>query len=234
MVVPAFNEERCAAPFVAEIVAEATRTGRPFEVIVVDDGSADGTRAACEEIAAADPRVRVLVHERNRGLGAALRTGGTAARGEVLLWLPADGQIPAVVIPAFLRAAEGADVVASTYPRRPDPLRRRLASFLWRTLLMRWVLRMGEEIQGPVVYRRAVRDAVRADATTGLFCKEMLLRAKQRGFRIASIEIPCEPRRAGVSKVANLPTVLKTLRETWALKRRIRREETSGPRGAGS
>lgn len=224
VVIPAFDEESSLPGFLSEVLAEGGNTGLPFEVIVVDDGSRDGTRAAAGRAAAADPRVRVLAHERNLGLGAALQTGHRAGRGDIHLWLPADGQIPASAIPAFLQAARSADVVASTYSRRPDSWLRRLVSWAWRRVLMERLLGLADRIEGPVVYRRAVREAVLPTSTTGLFCKELLLGARRKGFRVASIEIPCEPRRRGVSKVANARTAWRTLRETMALKRRNRRE----------
>ncbi len=224
VVVPAFNEESSLPGFLSEVLAAAGATGRSFEVIVVDDGSCDGTRAAAEAAARADERVSVRIHEKNLGLGAALQTGHRAGRGEVHLWLPADGQIPAFLIPTFLQAAETADVVVSTYLRRPDSFIRRLVSWVWRRMLMERLLGFRERIEGPIVYRRSVREAFLPTSTTGLFCKEILLRARRKGFRISNIEIPCEPRRLGASKVANFRTAWKSFRETLALKRRLGRE----------
>jgi glycosyltransferase involved in cell wall biosynthesis len=84
VVIPVFNE----GSTVAEVVRRVLAGGRAEEVLVVDDGSTDGTFAALSALE--DPRLRILKHERNRGKGAALRTGFGAARGEVLVVQDAD------------------------------------------------------------------------------------------------------------------------------------------------
>src|SRR5439155_8571803 len=100
---PAYNEA-ANLPVVAPRVIAACRAACPlgFELVVVDDGSTDGTATEIHSLAGTYPEVRPLAHERNRGLTAALRTGYFAAGGEYVLFIPADGQIPAEAIPAFL------------------------------------------------------------------------------------------------------------------------------------
>jgi len=86
IIIPVFNERQ----FVAELVARVRAEPWDMEVLVVDDGSTDGTVEILEEIAAADPVIRLLRHEANQGKGAALRTGFAAATGDVLLVQDAD------------------------------------------------------------------------------------------------------------------------------------------------
>ena len=91
------------------------------EILVVDDGSSDATRELAQARAAADPRVRVLVHDVNRGYGAAVRTGIAAARLEWVFLTDADLQFDLAELARFVPLAQSSDIVAGyrIAPRRP-------------------------------------------------------------------------------------------------------------------
>jgi glycosyltransferase involved in cell wall biosynthesis len=96
VVIPAYNE----APTIARQVGRVLAQGAPTEVIVVDDASDDGTARALEAVG--DPRLRVLRHEKNRGKGAALRTGFAAATGDVIIVQDADLEYDPADYPVLL------------------------------------------------------------------------------------------------------------------------------------
>ena len=106
VVIPAFNEAAHVAQQVRDVEATMRRTAWAFEIIVVDDGSTDGTAEA-----AAATGVRVLRRARNRGYGAALRLGIHAARYDWILITDADGTYPVEAIPEILAASAGAEMV---------------------------------------------------------------------------------------------------------------------------
>ncbi len=86
VVVPVFNEKTTLPAVIDRLWA----TGLPLEIILVDDGSFDGSSELCRQLAATDPRVRAFRHERNRGKGAALKTGFAESRGDVVVVQDAD------------------------------------------------------------------------------------------------------------------------------------------------
>ncbi|MCI0342404.1 MAG: glycosyltransferase family 2 protein [Planctomycetales bacterium] len=137
VVLPAFDEAASVASAAREIASALA--GTPHEILVVDDGSRDGTRTTAE--AAGIPGLRVVAHARNRGYGAAVKTGVRAARGEVVLLADADGQHRGADAAAVLAALAGADMVvgargagsAGGALRRPGRwLLARVAAFLAR------------------------------------------------------------------------------------------------------
>ena len=124
VVIPAFNEEANIGPVLDEtqrVLSAAPEVGA-FEILVVDDGSTDATAARAEEHAAGHGNVRVLRHGENRGIGAALKTGFAAARGEWVTATCADGEAAVEDVVGLVKLTEGVDLVVSRRQRPPGRL----------------------------------------------------------------------------------------------------------------
>jgi glycosyltransferase involved in cell wall biosynthesis len=129
LVAPAYNEVENVPILVEEIRTALAASGLDWELLLIDDGSTDGTLEAMRAAAAADSRVRVLRHLRNAGQTAALATGFRAASGRVLVTLDADLQNDPADIPRFVAELErGFDVVSGVRTNRRDSFVRRASS----------------------------------------------------------------------------------------------------------
>lgn len=129
VVVPAYDEEASVAPLAAEVRQALEGSGVPYELVLVDDGSHDGTLEAMLRSAAGDPAVRVLHQWPNRGQSAALAAGWRAARAPVVVTMDADLQNDPAEVPRLLaRMADGYDVVSGVRVARRDPWLRRASS----------------------------------------------------------------------------------------------------------
>lgn len=122
LIVPCYNEQGAIARTLAELRA-ALGSVEGYELIIVDDGSTDDTASILQAEADSDPQLRVLRHSRNRGYGAALKSGVRASRSELIVITDADGTYPNHRIPELLKAAADADMVVGartaddvTYP----------------------------------------------------------------------------------------------------------------------
>lgn len=225
VVIPAFNEAenlpgvlREALDFVAD--PAICRDGR---VLVINDGSSDRTGEVLAGFEArGEPRLRVITHERNRGLTAALRTGFFGADTEYVTWIPADGQIPLPELGKILRACHGEDLVLSTYRHRPDGVVRMVMSRTVR-VLMYAATGLVDRIEGVYLFKRALLDQITLVSTksAGSIGLEIALKARAAKKRIASTEIECAPRRSGHSKVANLRNIVAYLDEVWRIRRSL-------------
>ena len=202
VILPAYDEAPHIAAHVERLAACLEATGRSFEVLVVDDGSRDGTGEVARAVAARDARVRVLSHDRNLGKGRALATGCAAATGDVLVLLDADLEIPPEdVLPLVgLMEEAGADVaVGSKYHPQATlawPLHRRALSRLYHlvtALLFRLPLR---DTQTGL---KAIRRAAAADLVPRLRSRrfawdlELLLLAHRQGYRFVTGPVHVTP-----------------------------------------
>jgi glycosyltransferase involved in cell wall biosynthesis len=230
VVLPCFDEE----PNVAAAVAEALAAGRRFageqEVVVVDDGSSDGTLAVAAALAATDRRVRVVAHEANRGYGAAVRSGIDASRGDWVLLTDGDLQFDLGELAHFLPLAAEHDLVAGYRIDRADPLPRRLAAHAWNVLMRRsfGVTVADVDCAFKLVRGQALRElGLQSDGA--MVSTELLVRARLAGWRVAEVGVHHRPRPAGEASGGDLRVILRAFRERRALLRRLRAESPQAP-----
>jgi dolichol-phosphate mannosyltransferase len=197
-VVPAYNEVECLPVLVTELRAALESTGRTWEMVLVDDGSGDGTGEAMLAEATRDPRIRVLRLERNAGQSAALAAGLLRAHGEVLVTMDADLQNDPADIPALLAALEHADVVSGVRAtRRDDWVRRissRVANGVRRAVLGDRITDIGCSLKA---YRREVLEGIPMFVGVHRFLPAL---CGFRGSRVTEVQVNHRPRTRGVSK----------------------------------
>jgi dolichol-phosphate mannosyltransferase len=219
VVVMAFNEAASLQATVGEIHTELVRLGESYEVLIIDDGSTDGTSAIAEGLASALPGVRACHHAANLGLGGVYRTGFAEARGDLLTFFPADGQFAAALIADYLAAIKNADMVLGLLPERDDSIAGKLLSTAER-LLLRALFRNFPRFQGILMFRRNLLDRTPlvSQGRGWTVLMELILRQARSGARIKNIGITVRPRSHGTSKVNNLRSILSNLRQVLRLR----------------
>jgi len=226
IVVPAFNEGANITPVVREIVdtIAANPWVGPYEVVLVDDGSRDDTRAVMERLQQELPQLSVWHHDTNRGFGAALRTGFARSRGRAVSFITADGEIGVDQALRLYREIADYDLLQSGRERTVGADRKFLT---WGVDLMMLLL-LGFKYDGQVgiyVVRGDVVRSIPLFSETGLANLEVVLYCQDRKLKIGKSGVThARPRLSGQSKVTNLPTILRTLWEMWRLRWRIRRQ----------
>lgn len=216
---PAFNEEGIIEQTVRNAAAALASLVDQYEIIVVDDGSADRTAEIVEAIAKTDPHVRSIRHGVNRGYGAALRTGFANARYDLVFFSDADGQFRLDELPATLALIHRAPVVAGYRIRRSDAAHRVFIAKTYR-LVIRAVfgLRVRDIDCAWKMFRREVLAGLNLESDGAFISSELLIKLKRRNVPITEIGVHHYPRTTGQSKGATPKVILKTMRDIIRLK----------------
>ena len=229
IVLPCFNEAPNVAAAVSAAHEAAAAVARDHEIVLVDDGSSDATRATAEALAALDPRVRVVAHDVNRGYGAAVRSGITATRCDWVLLTDGDLQFDLLEVERFVPLTSDHDLVIGYRVDRADPTFRRLSARAWN-LLMR--VSFGVRARDVDCAFKLVRGpAIRALSLTSegaMVSTELLVRAAHAGWRVTEVGVHHRARLAGEPTGGDVRVILRAFRERRALLRRLRAER--GPR----
>lgn len=217
VVIPVFNEEQSLPVLTAELAAALDPTGIPYEILYVDDGSTDGSARLLDEIAAREPRVRVVRLRRNQGQSPALAAGFRRVRGDVVVTLDSDLQNDPAEIPRLVEALEGWDCVSGVRAKRQDTWTRRASSRI----------------------ANRVRDAVIHDGITDVGCSLKAYRAELvrddlpmfkgmhrflpalvqlKGARVREIPVNHRPRRFGQAKYGIGNRLFRALADLFAVR----------------
>jgi glycosyltransferase involved in cell wall biosynthesis len=219
VVLPCHDEEGNVLAAIRGARAAAVEAADEHEIVVVDDGSSDATGRLAAAAAAEDPRVRVVVHERNRGYGAALRSGIAAARCDWILLTDADLQFDLSELAGFLEPARTHDYVVGYRLVRMDPLMRRVNAYAWNRLVGRvFDLDVRDVDCAFKLIRRELAQRLRLTAEGAMISTELMARAALAGASIAEIGVHHRPRVAGRPSGADAAVVVGAFRELRRIK----------------
>jgi glycosyltransferase involved in cell wall biosynthesis len=213
VLVPAKDEADNLPEFIQRCAQALGPAGFSFEVIVVNDGSRDGTERVLRELQRENPFLEIVTHRRQRGIADALRSAGDVARGDIFVFYPADLQylpedIPALVAPILENRA---DIVTGTKQGRYE---KAFVSSVYNGLC-RWLFGIRvTDLNSVKAYRREVMLGVplRPD-----WHRYMVVIAAADGYRLTSLPVPLYPRRAGTSKFnwRRIPVGIFDLVSVW-------------------
>lgn len=235
---PAYNEEANVAETVRRALEEVgPLVDGSIEVLVVDDGSTDGTPAIADAVAAADDRVRVH-HQANRGYGGALRAGFENARGELIGFSDGDLQFDLREMSRLLDRMDDpvrprVDAVIGYRVRRRDPAHRIVIAKTYNAIVsVLFGLRVRDIDCAMKLFRREVFDGLPLTTDSPFLSAELLIKLRARGERMAQVGVTHYPRAAGENTGASFRKILRTFRDIgrlrWALW--TRRREVLGER----
>jgi len=225
LVFPVFDEEESLGPLLDAALALAPQLAADHEIIVVDDGSRDASAAVVTDYCRRDPSVRLLRHAANRGYGAALRAGLREARGELVFFSDADLQFNLAQLSDLLSHAREFDIVAGYREPRRDPWGRRILAWTWGSLVNRlFGLRIRDIDCAFKVFRRPVIETIPIASLGAFINTEILVRARQAGFRIHQVPVTHRRRRFGRQSGANPRVIARALLELGSLVRELRRD----------
>src|SRR5437762_1250584 len=209
---PAYNDSGTIASMVIRTVKAASELTPGFEIIVVDDGSADGTADIADELTRTYPQVRAVHHPINRDYGAALQTGFRSATKELIFYTYGDAQYdPAELALLWARMSPDADLVNGYKISRADPVHRIVIGRVYHHIVsLLFGLKLRDVDCDFRLMRRAIFDRINLEKTSGIICVEMMKKIQDVGFRIVEVPVHHYHRAFGTSQFFNFRRLFRT------------------------
>jgi glycosyltransferase involved in cell wall biosynthesis len=216
---PAYNDSGTIASMVIRAVKAASELTPDFEVIVVDDGSADGTAEIADELAHTYSQVRAVHHPINRDYGAALQTGFRSATKELIFYTDGDAQYdPTELAVLWRKMTPDCDLVNGFKISRADPLHRIIIGRIYHYIVsILFGLKLRDVDCDFRLMRRSIFERINLEKTSGIICVEMMKKIQDGGFTIAEVPVHHYHRAFGRSQFFNFRRLFRTGRDLLIL-----------------
>ncbi len=220
---PCYNEENNINNIVRKSLYILERITKEFEVIVVDDGSIDGTGKILEKLAKQENKIKLVKHHKNLGYGAALKSGIKASSKQIIAFIDSDGQFEISEIERFLPLLNTHPIVIGFRNPRMDPIHRKINAYLFNKLVQfLFDLKIIDLNCAFKFFRREVFEIVKLKSNGAFINTEILIRAKNAGFSIAEIGVTHYPRKSGVPTGAKSYVIFKAFKELFQLYKELK------------
>src|SRR3989344_2774614 len=215
---PCYNDKGTIGTLVLEAVRVAKTLTDNFEVIVIEDGSTDGSREFLLDLKLKNdvPEFKLVLHEKNKGYGVVLQSGFKTASKDLVFYTDGDGQYDVRELPRLWeKMTPDMDVVNGYKIKRHDPFHRIIIGLLYQYVMkFAFGLAIKDVDCDFRLIRRKVFDVVELKSTTGTVTIELVKRIQQAGFRFTEVGVSHHFRTYGTSQFFNFMRVFKTL---WKL-----------------
>jgi glycosyltransferase involved in cell wall biosynthesis len=210
---PAYNEQDSIGKLTETIVHVLQEVGCEYEVIIINDGSSDRTGEVADELARRHPRVRVIHHEKNRGYGAALKTGFTRAKNDYIVYTDGDGQFDIRELKKFVALVGHSELVVGFRIRKRYTLYRNITSFAYNLVLqILFYLQYRDVDCAFKLVPKSLIDRINIESVRFFVDAELLIKAQRLGYSVTEIGVNHYHREAGLTTVRPR-TIISTIRE---------------------
>src|SRR3954471_6334840 len=216
---PAYNDSGTIASMVIRAVKAASELTADYEVIVVNDGSADATAEVADELARTYPHVRVVHHPINRGYGGALQTGFRSATKDWVFYTDGDAQYdPAELTLLWAMMSDDVDLVNGYKISRSDPFHRIVIGRVYHHIVSAlFGLTLRDVDCDFRLMRRSIFERINLEKTSGIICVELMKKVQDAGFRIVEAPVHHFHRTYGTSQFFNFRRLFRTARDLMLL-----------------
>ncbi|GAB4330341.1 MAG: hypothetical protein Kow0099_00870 [Candidatus Abyssubacteria bacterium] len=218
VVIPAYNEEANLRETVGVVSDKLDALGTAFEIIIVNDGSIDRTRAIAEALSSSDTRIRLINHPRNLGPGSGVFTGIGAATGEFVIFIPADLALDIDDLKKYVEASRNCDLVVGIRSDRRDySLFRKLVSLV-NIALIKILFQMKERQFNYIhMYRREMLQRIDIESRGVFITAEIMIKARDLGYRLQEVDVRYVPRLAGKATCGSAKVISRTVKDLFRL-----------------
>ncbi|MCK9265592.1 glycosyltransferase family 2 protein [bacterium] len=225
IVIPAYNEKENIEEVISNSIEVLSAIANKYEVILVDDGSVDGTYEVAEDLVQRNPDcVRVLRHNTNQGYGAALKTGFSVVRYEYIFYTDADNQFDMFELKDFLPMMKRYDLAVGYRVKRKDsPVRIFLSwGYNWLVFFL-FQIKVRDVDCAFKLFHRYVLESITIECNDFFVDTEIIAKAGKAGFRIGERGVCHFPRKRGKTTV-RLSHIPETLKTVFKMRKRLNME----------
>lgn len=224
---PTFNEHGNLPSVVAKTKKVLTEVAKLWEIIIVNDGSTDGTKEVAQSLAKSDSRIKVINHDKNKGYGSSLRSGFYGAKYEWIAFIDSDGQFDFSEISRFIQSQKetSADLVIGYYKKRRVSAFKIVTSRMWEFAV--WLL-FGLKVKDidcgfKFISKKVIDTIPKLESERGAFISsELLIKSRSKGFKIAEVAVTHYPRTKGSGTGRNLNVILKSFLDLLRLYKNLK------------
>lgn len=224
---PAYNEESEIKKTVSKAKQVLTKVAKKWEIIIVNDGSKDNTLQVANSIASKDRHIRVVNHPKNRGYGAAFKSGFYNAKYKWIAFTDADGQFDFSEITEFIekQTETNADLVIGYYTKRQVSASKILTSKMWELVVY---LLFGLHVKDidcgfKLVSKKVIDSLPKLESERGAFISsEFLIKAKRKGFKIVEIPVTHYPRTTGAGTGRDIHVIINSFKDLFKLWKKLK------------
>lgn len=214
IVIPLFNEEENVLPLVQSIFKEVGADPAFLELLLVNDGSNDRTAELIQQQISQEPRIRLVNHDRNRGLGAAIRTGLRNADGDLVFYTDADLPFDFALIPKLVSLASYETVIIGCRGNRGEGPRRWILTKGYNLLIrMLFGLKVRDVNFACKIIPRALAQTADLRSEGSFIDAEILLEAQRYNLGITQFPLTYYPRTRGLSTLSRPQVILGIVKE---------------------
>ena len=211
---PAYNDEKNLPRLIPGVVDFLQKITDKFEIIIIEDGSPDGTGRVADELAQQLPNIRVIHHSTNLGYGATIRDGFRYAKYDFVMYTEGDVQYDITEFEPYLILLQANDILSGYAITKAVSFMRMVQSLAYNTLIFIlfdvWYKDANCSMK---IYSRKVLENIEIKSTSAFIDAEMLIRARRAGFKIAQFPVHHLPRMAGIASGSNFGVVAGTIRD---------------------
>lgn len=216
---PAYNEEGNIAATILDASKAGKRIADDYEIIIVNDGSRDRTPEIVKDLSNLDPHIRLVSHTKNKGYGAAVKTGLNSTKKDWIFFTDSDGQFHYDEIEKFVEATASADLIMGYRKKRMDPFHR---VFVAQVLLKIWnFVLFGLTVRDVdcayKLFSKQVKETVKLKTESAITVSEFIIKTKAAGFRIKQLPVVHYPRLFGEQTGGNWRVILRAAKESFNL-----------------
>lgn len=221
VVIPAYNDETTIARLVQDTDCLLKEVSSDYEIVLINDGSRDGTLAVLQDLANKNKNVRVINHEQNQGYGRTIKELYLSGSKELVFSLPGDYQFAPKELLTMAKGLHTHDFVIGHRIKRNDPPRRKLQSAIYNMMLRIFYGCSYKDVNSIKLFRKEILNRITLESDTPFVDAELCIRARKAGFKVIEIPIEHLPRLSQGASGGKFSVIWETFSDLISMSSRI-------------